>query len=198
MSELDDLKEVLQRDNFVILDSETTGLGSFDQIVQLAAIDKDGQTLLDTLIRPTRSIPSDATAIHGITNEMVENAPPLIDILPALYSAVLYHDLIIYNSNFDLFMIDQTFNAHACPGAWETFREGIASVTCAMMAYAEHYGDWNGYHQSYRWQRLSAACQQQRLKVVDAHSALGDCRMTLALLQHLKKVWSQQSTVAGK
>ena len=192
MSELNDLKEVLARDNYVILDTETTGLDADSEIVQIAVVDRDGTTLLNTLVKPTRPIPSGATAIHGITNDMVASAPPFIDLVYTVSNAVHGRDLIIYNSNYDLQMLIQTFAAHGNQDAWEDFRERVNSATCAMLAYAEFYGDWNDYRQSYRWQRLSSACQQQRIKVVDAHNALGDCKMTLALIQHLKKVWDEQ------
>lgn len=50
----------------VFLDTETTGLGAQAEIVDIAAIDGHGQILMDTLVRPTRSIPREASNIHGI------------------------------------------------------------------------------------------------------------------------------------
>jgi hypothetical protein len=41
------------------------------------------------------------------------------------------------------------------------------------------------YHRRYRWQSLGDACHQQGLAVDDAHDALADCRMTLALIEHI-------------
>jgi DNA polymerase-3 subunit epsilon len=56
-----------------------------------------------------------------------------------------------------------------------------------MQQYAIFYGDWNDWHQSYRWQRLTSACAQQGIdqsKIsAPAHSALGDCLRTLELLK---------------
>ncbi len=44
----------------MILDTETTGL--YDaEIVELSIIDTAGNVLLDTLVRPTRPIPAEAT-----------------------------------------------------------------------------------------------------------------------------------------
>ena len=54
---------------------------------------------------------------------------------------------------------------------------------CAMEAYAELYGDWNDYHQSYRWQKLSDAARVMNIKASNLHSALGDCQTTLAVIQ---------------
>jgi DNA polymerase III epsilon subunit-like protein len=38
---------------------------------------KDKKIILDSLIKPTITIPLEATNIHGITNEMVEKAPEI-------------------------------------------------------------------------------------------------------------------------
>jgi DNA polymerase-3 subunit epsilon len=61
----------------------------------------------------------------------------------------------------------------------------MASFYCAMLAYSEFYGEWNDYRQSWKWHKLTNAMYQQRLPVKDAHGALGDCRMTLALLNKM-------------
>ncbi|MNI49366.1 hypothetical protein D3C73_1039750 [compost metagenome] len=53
-----------------------------------------------------------------------------------------------------------------------------------MLAYAEFYGDWNEYKNSYRWKKLSDAAAQQRV-VIDgqAHRALSDVQMTLGVIR---------------
>ena len=54
-----------------------------------------------------------------------------------------------------------------------------------MEPYAHHWGEWSDYHGCYKWQRLTSACIQQGIEIEDAHSAIGDCRMTLALIRKL-------------
>jgi DNA polymerase-3 subunit epsilon len=44
-----------------------------------------------------------------------------------------------------------------------------------MHWYAQFVGDWNEYHGNYKWQRLPGG----------DHSALGDCRATLAVLKEM-------------
>jgi DNA polymerase-3 subunit epsilon len=63
---------------------------------------------------------------------------------------------------------------------------------CAMEAYAEFWGEWNDYHGNYRWQKLATACRQQGIGVVNAHDAMGDARMTLALLAKLAESETQE------
>lgn len=68
------VKDLLGND-CVVIDVETTGLCQAAQICEVAMIDTGGSTLLNTLVRPTCSIPAEATAIHGVTDEMVSDAP---------------------------------------------------------------------------------------------------------------------------
>ena len=65
------------KSDFVILDTETTGLNERAEIVELSIIDKNGNTLFDRLIKPKGHIPRDAEQIHGISNADVENADSL-------------------------------------------------------------------------------------------------------------------------
>ena len=63
----------------VVFDTETTGLGRCDRVVEIAAITMDPRTgeiidKFETLINPERDI--GPTSIHGITASMVETAPP--------------------------------------------------------------------------------------------------------------------------
>lgn len=185
MSDLAKVIEVVNRNEFIVLDTETTGLGRDAEIVQLAILSCEGHPILDTLIRPKQKIPYEATSIHGITNEMVKDAPGLGEIVDCLLKSVDGRDVIIYNASFDMPMLRQTFVAHGLAIDWQFFEGSLRSISCAMLAYAEHNGDWNDYYQNYRWVRLAQACAIEGLAVADAHQAMGDCKMTLALIKHL-------------
>ncbi|HAZ12129.1 MAG TPA: hypothetical protein DCY86_05025 [Bdellovibrionales bacterium] len=72
-------------DGVVVFDLETTGLSaSVDEIVEVAAIlvTPKGIRTFQTLVNPRRAIPPIVTAIHGITDEMVVEAPVLSSVLP--------------------------------------------------------------------------------------------------------------------
>jgi DNA polymerase-3 subunit epsilon len=188
VSDFEALIEVVKRNNFVVLDTETTGLDHVSEVCQLAVVDCEGKVLIDTLIKPSQAIPWGATQIHGITDADVAASPSIGLIGEALCSALTGRDLIIYNAGYDLKLLTQSFRADKAMNLWDRICNAYSDVKCAMNAYAEFYGEWNDYHGNYRWQRLSAAIRQQGLKVDAAHSAVGDCLMTLALVKHLATV----------
>lgn len=164
---------------FTVLDTETTGLTG--EICEISVVGSDGKTLLDTLVKPSRPIPGDASAIHGITNGMVANAPTWPQIAPQVLEVIGLTNCIIYNAAFDTKMLLNSDRAWNLSLDWLT----VADYHCAMLAYAEYFGDWDDWRGAYRWQRLENACRQQLLTVQNAHRALGDCFMTLALVKHM-------------
>ena len=88
----------------VYLDTETTGLESTDQIVEVCVLDYDGTVLIDSLVKPSGSIPSSATRIHGVTTDMVKDAPTWPDLWPQVEAAMVNRRVAIYNAEFDVRM----------------------------------------------------------------------------------------------
>lgn len=169
----------------LILDTETTGLGGDAEICEIAVIDSHGNKLLNSLVRPTKHIPDEVIRIHGITNEMVSDAPTWADLHDDFLNLVgqSRRPLVIYNMPYDVRLLIQSANAHgfSFPRSWPS---GY-SIHCAMLAYAEFHGVWDHYRQSYKWQKLTDAIVQCGFHVLDAHRALGDCIMTLAVIRHM-------------
>lgn len=176
------LEKVWKTQNFIVLDTETTGLGYGSEIVEIAIIDHLGNSLLNTRIRPINGIPDDAAAVHGIRGRDVSESPLWTAIRGAVRGVLTDRDIIIYNAEYDVKMLRSSDGVHKIKESWD-----IGRYYCAMLAYSEHWGEWNDYHQSWRWQKLTSAMYQQGLPLGDAHSALGDCRMTLSLMNHIFK-----------
>lgn len=183
----------LLADDFVILDSATTGLGVFDQVVQIAVVDQTGTALLDTLVKPTRPIPQIASRIHGITDALVQGAPTFGEIYDALLMAIGGKRVVIYNKNFDVAMLHQSDQLYALEGnpGWAPLGqdgwEGLAVWEDAMEPYAAWCNEWNDYHGNYRWQKLPGG----------DHSALGDARACLAVIKCMAGVLNSSITVSA-
>ena len=59
----------------VYIDTETTGTGPNDSIIEISIIDQDGGVLVESLVRPVGKISPGARAVHGITDDMIKDAP---------------------------------------------------------------------------------------------------------------------------
>lgn len=171
----------------IYLDTETTGFKSDDQVIQIGIIDGDGNVLLDSLIKCGKEIPEDAFAIHGISNEMLVDAPSFTDIYPLIKAIIEDAERVnIYNSSFDVRLLRQTCEAHqleninykkpADPANYST------KLNCVMTAYANMFFDGT-------WIKLSEACGFEKIDCSDlkAHDAVSDCEMTRRLHVSMKQ-----------
>lgn len=168
-------RNLIEEGDFVILDTETTGLEpGYAEIVQIAVINSAGDVLLDTYVKPhkierlTEKINGrSASDINGITPEMLENAPIWPDVAAQLWPVISGKKLIIYNAEYDVAMISEDCRR---------YRMGQPNliVECAMLTYAEFYGDYSSYWDSFKWQPLQGG-----------HTALSDCLATLNLIREM-------------
>jgi DNA polymerase-3 subunit epsilon len=172
---------IIAQEKFVVLDTETTGLQWPAEIVSIAIIDHKGNMLLNTLVKPVKPIPGSATHVHGIKDADVVDAPTWADVKEQVLALIAGHHVVTYNAEYDRRMCDLADKALGLP---ETNYDADG-WHCAMEWYAEIYGDWNDWHQSYTWKKLSKAIKQQGLPLLNAHGALDDCRMTLSLIRKL-------------
>jgi DNA polymerase III subunit epsilon len=97
-----------------IIDLETTGINlGTDRIVEIAIVKimpDDKKIVKRKLINPEMPIPPASTAIHGITDEMVKDAPTFKQVANELKQFLDSCDLAGYNSNrFDIPMLAEEF-----------------------------------------------------------------------------------------
>ncbi len=164
----------------VYLDTETTGLDTTDQVVDICIVDDNGRVLVDSLVKPKGTIPPEVTCIHGITDEMVENAPTWPEIWPQVERAMAGRRVAIYNADFDVRMMQQSHHKYCLP--WQL--DG-ATFFCIMKLYAQFHGEWNYVYASYRWQKLKAAGQQCRIALPNAHRARADAFLARQVLHYM-------------
>lgn len=106
----------------VAFDTETTGLElrRNDRIVSLGACRIVNQRLLardtfDRYVHPGRSIPPNSTAIHGITDTDVADAPPLDSVAEEFHAYVGNAVLLAHNAAFDMLALSHAKVAFDTP-----------------------------------------------------------------------------------
>ena len=158
-------RSLLARNDWVVLDTETTGLDEKAEVVQVAVLAPDGAELLNSLVRPVGEISPGAQAVHGLTRDILQDAPAFAELSPTLQTILSGKEVIVYNMAYDFRILWQSCFAAGISPVW---LHG-SQWTCAMERYAAWHGEWNDHRGSYRWQKLPAG----------DHSAAGDCRVTL-------------------
>ncbi|HET9016840.1 MAG TPA: 3'-5' exonuclease [Thermomicrobiaceae bacterium] len=171
-----------RRPDVAYLDTETTGLDGTAEIVDIAVVDNAGRVLLDTLVRPGRPIPADATRIHHITDQMVAAAPSWPEVYRALAGILRrYPCVVVYNAPFDARMILQSSRPHGLPDLpveWQ----------CAMRRYAEFASEQSPGDS--RWQKLEVAATRLGVPPIGiTHRALEDTHTCRAVV-HAMAGWA--------
>jgi len=157
----------------LFFDLETTGIEiGTDRIVQIGAIKvmPDGsKTEYNWLINPGMSIPKDAGAIHGITDEMVKDKPMLGEMTQELTELFSNVDLGGYNvKNFDIPFLIAEFARIGIPFDTEHVRVVDGMAIFRTMEPRNLEAAYKKY------------CGKQ---LVDAHDALVDIKATLEVVE---------------
>nr|VFK67166.1 MAG: DNA polymerase-3 subunit epsilon [Candidatus Kentron sp. UNK]VFK72546.1 MAG: DNA polymerase-3 subunit epsilon [Candidatus Kentron sp. UNK] len=109
----------IAKSRFVALDLETTGfypsLG--DEIVSVALLELRGLAFsgeyYTTLINPKRRIPPESSAIHGISDADIRNAPTMDEVLPEIISFLDSAVVIAHHANFDFRFLNKSLHRRA-------------------------------------------------------------------------------------
>ena len=92
---------------FAALDVETTGLDPMDghEIVEVAVVGFTAKAIEErwsTLVKPSRPIPPESAAVHGIRDADVASAPGMAQVLPQIEARTRGRILVLHNAPFDL------------------------------------------------------------------------------------------------
>lgn len=202
-------RELLARpsDSWCVLDTETTGLDEAS-VVEVAVVGPDGTAVFEALVNPGKPIPAEASAIHGICDEDIKEAPTFEQIMPHLQEAIRGRVVVVYNLGFDkgvlrgevetLFAQDDPAPAQPddlyqqpvqeqvrCNDANQAWRDRLRERSDEWLKTAAgwrcamiRYAAFTG-----NWSHYHREYRRQRLD--GGHRAAGDCRAVLSLLREM-------------
>jgi DNA polymerase III epsilon subunit family exonuclease len=161
---------------YTVFDCETTGTTpEVDEIVSLAVVRLNANGVETAryarLVHPSRSIPAEATAVHGIDDEDVASAPSFGAIALELGELLDGAVFVAHNAPFDLAMLNHAF---ALTGI-DYYPAGVACTLDAFRLLEPLAHD----------HRLQSLCERRGIRLEDAHQALNDVLATAALLRVL-------------
>lgn len=167
----------LDRLAYTVFDTETTGFApdEGDEIVSIGAVRIVGGRLLRTetferLVDPGRSIPRTSTAVHGITRELVRDAPSLDEVLPTFAAFASGSVLVGHNVAFDMAFLAaaqrRTGTALSAPLLDTLLIDGMV-------------------HPDHEAHTLEAMAERLGVDVVGRHTALGDALLTAEIFLRL-------------
>lgn len=168
--------------NFVSIDTETTGLkAGRDRIIEISAIRFDHWEpveIFETLINPEKPISAVATAINHITDEMVKNAPLILQVMPALNAFIGTLPIVGHNLPFDLrFLCPAGLEIHEKQRLFDTLVLARRTVKKAKKVWdsdLECYVDDSDPFETVLNYKLNTLCEHYLICSHCDHRAAGD------------------------
>lgn len=80
--------------------------------IEVAVLEQHGTVLLETLVKPVCAVPAEVTAIHGLSNLDLANAPGWPAVAEQLAAVMCKRILVAHNASFDARMFQQSSLLH--------------------------------------------------------------------------------------
>jgi len=165
----ENLLSLLQLDEFIVIDFETTGLDYHNsEIIEAAAVRfRQGELVeeFQQLINPGKPIPREIVDLTQITAEMVADAPTLAEVGAELLRFIGNSPLVAHNISFDLAFLKKVKRTI---GEEETVENTLYDTLSLGRTFLYHH---NGFS-------LSALCEFYQLDHSQAHRAYHDALNT--------------------
>lgn len=161
---------------FAIVDIETTGGNAEnDKITEIAIVIYDGEKVVETycsLVNPERSIPFYITQLTGISNDMVESAPPFYAIAKKVLELLDNCTFVAHNVRFDYNFIKNEFKSLGFNFQKKTL--------CTVKLSRKVFKGLPSYS-------LGKLCDSLGIQLKNRHRALGDAEATAILFDKIHK-----------
>jgi len=196
-----DQKQPLDAYEFVVFDSELTGLDpAHDEIVSIGAVRirelriQMGETF-HAYVKPVQQLPKDSTLVHRITPQQIENAPSLQEVLPGFVEFCGRSFLVGHHVGLDTAFVNRA--------AKKIFGTGLHNPCLDTMRLAQAYREmtWKQYHDRFRMNisyNLAVLSKEYGLPSFARHDAFEDALQTAYLFLFLVKKMRVQGVVTLK
>ncbi len=159
---------------FAIVDIETTGgFASSNAITEIAIILHNGREeegRYSSLVNPGITIPRHITALTGISNEMVVNAPGFQELAPMVYQLLQNRIFVAHNVNFDFSFVQHQLSACGFPLR--------VKKICTVRMARQIFPGLPSYS-------LGNLCRSLSIPLTNRHRAEGDASATSLLLEKM-------------
>ena len=155
----------------MVLDSETTGLGTPIDFVEVGVVSCRGEALFDSPIKPSCPVEPGASRVHGRTTKGLAGERRFVEVYPDLLDALWAKRVVVYNASYDRRVWDAAVGRL---GARAALAGALPPWECAMRAYAAYVGE-RSRRGGYKNQKLAGG----------DHTAIGDARATLRLIERM-------------
>lgn len=173
----------------VMLDFETTGLSPDmgDRITEVAALRIEGGRITEryvTLVNCKKRIPSFITGLTGITQAMVDHAPPVDEVVPQLLDFIGSDALSAHNASFDeKFLLAESARLQLAPGH--------QSLVCSLKLSRRVFPGLSSYKLGLLSNQLGIAFKSA------AHRAESDAEVAAQVLIHIGRHLRSNYGLAG-
>ncbi|TLS37367.1 PolC-type DNA polymerase III [Pseudalkalibacillus caeni] len=175
----------LEDDTYIVFDVETTGLSAvYNKIIELAAVKVHNGEIIDRFERfanPHQPLSATTIELTGITDDMVENAPEIEDVLKDFHEFIGNDILVAHNASFDMGFLNVGFRNI---GIGEAKNPVIDTLELARFL-----------HPEMRNHRLNTLCKKYNIELTQHHRAIYDAEATGYLLWALLKEAFEQEIV---
>lgn len=177
--------------SFTVVDLETTGFSPIsNNIIEIGAISvRDGVVIerYSQLINPCSPIPYKIQSITGITNDMVKDMPTIEEPLLYLYKMMRNYPVVGHNIKFDMNFLQAKGEELGVDFSLDGSRYGVDTLSLARSVLKDE-----PHH------TLQAVASYYGVLNENAHRALDDCEMTLAILDKLGSYTPEQLFKKGR
>ena len=165
--------------DYVVFDLETTGINQeIDAIIEISAVkvkNHEGTEEFSTLVNPGRKIPKAATAVNGITDDMVADAPDIGTAMEAFLTFI--GDDVLVGHNIHTFDTNFAYNAAVNSLGKELTNDYIDTLYMARRCLPQL-----SHH------KLTDVSAHFGIETEGAHRALCDCRMNQRCYEEMGKL----------